>query len=343
MSLQWLFLTFSISPIRLDSLIIGEGQILSQVRQCHLHSIHPTGSGGKILSRLLNQAVTAGKRVRSETSIAKGSVSISSAAVELSELMASKDLNLPFEDARMSVVGAGKMTKLLVTHLASRGVEKITIVNRSVERANELKTLFPDMNIEVKLMDDIWDVVSGSDVVFTATASSNYIFTGDRLTGNNLPDLGKPLMLVDISVPRNVEDSCKDVPGVKMYNVDALKAVVAKNTAKRQKEILEAEVLLREEAEEFVAWKESLSAIPTINRMQEKAEKYRKQELKKCTKKLKDLSDKELEAVERLSRGIVNKLLHHPLTHLRKTAGVDEKKRMLKELNDMFELKKDAK
>mmetsp|Transcript_17044 Transcript_17044/g.28909 ORF Transcript_17044/g.28909 Transcript_17044/m.28909 type:complete len:175 (+) Transcript_17044:1308-1832(+) len=108
----------------LDSLVVGEGQILSQVRQCHLHSIEEDGCGGKVLSRLLNNAVAAGKRVRSETAISKGSVSISSAAVELSEHMCMKDLNLPFSEARLAVVGAGTMTRLLITHLASRGLER---------------------------------------------------------------------------------------------------------------------------------------------------------------------------------------------------------------------------
>jgi glutamyl-tRNA reductase len=135
----------------LDSLIVGEGQILSQVRQCHLHSIEEDGCGGKVLSRLLNNAVAAGKRVRSETNISKGSVSISSAAVEMSEAMCMKDLNLPFSEARLAVVGAGTMTRLLITHLASRGLERITIVNRSMARPKELQEQFPDVEIEIVL------------------------------------------------------------------------------------------------------------------------------------------------------------------------------------------------
>jgi glutamyl-tRNA reductase len=194
----------------LDSLIVGEGQILSQVRQCHLHSIEEDGSGGKVLSRLLNNAVAAGKRVRSETAIAKGSVSISSAAVELSEMLSQQDLNLPFSQARLAVVGAGKMTRLLITHLASRGLEKITIVNRSLGRPQELQEMFPDVEIEVKLMDDLWDVVGKSDIVYTATSSVDYVISKSLLEENGLAG-GRPLMLVDISVPRNVGEDCKDV------------------------------------------------------------------------------------------------------------------------------------
>lgn len=194
----------------LDSLIVGEGQILSQVRQCYLRSVEEGGSGGKVLARLLNNAVAAGKRVRSETGISKGSVSISSAAVELSEMLCMSDLQLPFSEARLAVVGAGKMTRLLVTHLASRGLKSITIVNRSLGRPKELQEQFPDVDIDVRLMDDLWDVVGRSDIVYTATSSVDYVIDEQKLEENGLAG-GRPLMLVDISVPRNVGENCKEV------------------------------------------------------------------------------------------------------------------------------------
>jgi glutamyl-tRNA reductase len=187
----------------LDSLVVGEGQILSQVRQCHLHSIEEDGCGGKVLSRLLNNAVAAGKRVRSETNISKGSVSISSAAVELSEAMCMQDLNLPFSEARLAVIGAGTMTRLLITHLASRGLERIAIVNRSMGRPQELQEQFPDVDIEIALVDQLWDVVGKSDIIYTATSSTDYVIDENLLKENGL-DNGRPLMLVDIAVPRNV-------------------------------------------------------------------------------------------------------------------------------------------
>jgi glutamyl-tRNA reductase len=194
----------------LDSLVVGEGQILSQVRQCHLHSIEDDGCGGKVLSRLLNNAVAAGKRVRSETAISKGSVSISSAAVELSEMLSVPDLKLPFSEARLAVIGAGKMTRLLITHLASRGLEKITIVNRSMKSPLELQEQFPDVEIEIKLMDDLWDVVAKSDIVYTATSATDYIIDKSLLEENGLAG-GKPLMLMDIAVPRNIAIDSNDV------------------------------------------------------------------------------------------------------------------------------------
>lgn len=327
----------------LDSLVVGEGQILSQVRHCHLHSIEEDGSGGKVLSRMLNTAVAAGKRVRSETAISKGSVSISSAAVELSEMMCSKDLNLPFSEARLTVIGAGKMTRLLITHLASRGLEKITIVNRSMQRPQELAEQFPDVDVEIKLLDDLWNVVGRSDIVYTAAFSDGYIIDPDMMRENGLAG-GRPMMMVDIGVPRNVSPDCNEIENTKAYNVDDLKAVVAKNTAMRQKEMIEAETLLGEEKDGFCNWRESLAAIPTINQLQEKANIVREEELNKCTRKLSqngNLSDKEMEAVERLSRGIVNKLLHGPMSHLRSSENSNDQQNAIKELSAMFQLQDD--
>jgi len=229
----------------LDSLVVGEGQILSQVRQCHLHSIESDGCGGKVLSRMLNNAVAAGKRVRSETAISKGSVSVSSAAVELSEMKSVPDLQIQFSEARLAVIGAGKMTRLLITHLASRGLERITIVNRSLARPKELQEQFPDVDVQIKLMDDLWDVIGQSDIVFAATSSEEYVITEALLEENALAG-GRPLMLVDICVPRNIAEDVKKIPNLSLYNVDDLKAVVARNTAMRQREMIEAENLLRE-------------------------------------------------------------------------------------------------
>lgn len=327
----------------LDSLVVGEGQILAQVKSCYEHSIEEDGCGGKVLSRMLNTAVKAGKRVRSETAISKGSVSISSAAVELSELRCNKDLNLPFSEARLTAIGAGKMTRLLINHLKGRGLEKITIVNRSMQRPQELAEQFPDIDIEIKLMDDMWNVIGRSDIVYTAAFSDGYLIDQAKLQENGLAG-GRPMMLVDIGVPRNVGPDSNEIENCVAYNVDDLKAVVAKNTAMRQKEMIEAETLLREETAAFCNWRESLAAIPTINQLQEKANFVREEELNKCTRKLsqnENLSDKELEAVERLSRGIVNKLLHGPMSHLRSSDNIRDQQNAIKELSAMFRLEDD--
>mmetsp|Transcript_6538 Transcript_6538/g.13605 ORF Transcript_6538/g.13605 Transcript_6538/m.13605 type:complete len:530 (+) Transcript_6538:208-1797(+) len=323
----------------LDSLIVGEGQILSQVRQCHLHSIEEDGSGGKVISRLLNQATAAGKRVRSETDISKGSVSISSAAAELTEMRSMGDLQLPFSEARLAIVGAGKMTRLLVTHLASRGLQRISIVNRSLKRPQELAEQFPDIKFEIALEDEMFDVIGRSDIVYTAASCEDPVISKTKMDSNGLT--GRPIMLADIGVPRNINPDVAEVDGVVAYNVDDLSAVVAKNTAMRQKEMIEAEVLLREEASLFSTWQSSLSSVPTINKLQERAEEFRTAEVQKASKKLNGLSERELEAVERLSRGIVNKLLHGPMSHIRQAK--EDKGSVISEVQNMFHLDEEGK
>ncbi|KAG5176319.1 Glutamyl-tRNA Reductase, chloroplast precursor [Tribonema minus] len=324
----------------LDSLIVGEGQILSQVRQCYLHGTEEDGYAGKVVARLLNTAVSAGKRVRSETSISKGAVSISSAAAEFSKFRCEMDNKRPFEGARIAIVGAGTMSRLLLVHLQSLGIRAITLVNRSMPRCLELQAEFTDMALTLKLADEMEDVIAQSDIVYTGTSATACIVTRARLEELGI---GKahPVMFVDISVPRNVEAECNDVEGVFAYDVDDLKMVVARNTALRRKEMLDAEVILAEEQDKFQGWQQSLTAIPAISKMQEKFEAMRADEVKKAANKLGGLSPKEMEVVEKLSKGIVNKMLHGPMSALRQPEGPEQKKRTLQILKAMFKLEKE--
>ena len=355
----------------LDSLVVGEGQILAQVRQCYLHASDPgadgetladgadepepfraAGSGGKVLARLLNVALAAGKRVRDETDISKGAVSISSAAYEFSDQRAEPDLSMDYHDAKVAIVGAGTMTRLLLTHMASHGVEQCDLVSRSRAPAEALAEGYDNVDIRVSATAEdgdaaMWDAIAKSDIVYTSTSSPNVIVDAENLErelGARGRDMkARPLMFVDISLPRNVDDDALNAlpgSGVVAYNVDNLKAVVARNTAKRRKEMLEAEALLREELSEFDAWLAALGAVPAISELQSKAEAYRLAEYKKANKKLKNLSDKEMDAVNRLSRGIVNKLLHGPLSHLRSSTSLDGGADNLATVKDMYGLDK---
>jgi len=335
----------------LDSLVVGEGQILSQVKACYSHAIETAkdeegilaGSAGKVLGRLLNSAVMAGKFVRSETQIAKGAVSISSAAVELAIIKAQQDLSKPLSDLRVTVVGAGKMSRLLFTHLASHGVNKITLLNRSRPRAEELAAEYPDLDVDIRLMDAFWSSLEQSDMAFTSTSATGCIVTKDELVDGGWGQGGRPLVLIDISVPRNVESESNDVPDVFAYNVDDLKQVVAANQAKRRHKVLEAEVLLRVELAKFVQWQESLRYVPTIGKLQKKFETVRQAELAKAQKKaLKGLSDKERQAVDVVTKGIINKLLHGPMSYLR-SDDMDGTKADVRQIEDLFLLNEQKK
>jgi len=322
----------------LDSLVVGEGQILAQMKACYAHAVNEDGAGGKVTSRLLNSAVAAGKRVRDETGISRGAVSISSAAYELAANRALADLEMTVQDARVVIVGAGKMTRLLLTHMASHGLEKCVVVNRSRPRADELAAEFKEshgIDIEVALADDLLTHVADADIVFTASSAEGYVISAPDVENRD-----DRVMLVDIAVPRNVDPATVGMAGVASYDVDSLKAVVSRNTALRRKEIVAAEKLLDLDKDAFRSWIASLGAVPDIMRLQEKAESMRLDEMRRANAKLASLSQKEIEAVERLSRGIVNKLLHGPMSSVRANDNKSptQKRDALALLKNMFRL-----
>mmetsp|Transcript_10325 Transcript_10325/g.33328 ORF Transcript_10325/g.33328 Transcript_10325/m.33328 type:complete len:536 (+) Transcript_10325:616-2223(+) len=300
----------------LESLVMGEGQILAQVKSVFQVGQDAPGFG-RYLTGLFKQAITAGKRVRSETSIASGAVSVSSAAAELVQM------KLPtnsWDDARVCIIGAGTMSRLLVKHLASKGCKKVTVLNRSMPRAEELAADFPDVEFEIKLMPDMMEVVGRSDVVFAASGSAD-ILIDETMVGDlpACPDVvGGQRRYVDIAVPRNIGPGLNDRHDSIVYNVDDLKEVVEKNKESRMSAAREAEVLLVEEQQAFEAWRDSLETVPTIKRLRGKAETIRATELDKALTRLgESLTKKERKVLEEMSRGIVNKLLHGPMQALR--------------------------
>ncbi|CAM9297526.1 unnamed protein product [Heterosigma akashiwo] len=321
----------------LDSLVVGEGQILSQVRQCYLHCSEEDGSGGKVVARMLNTALAAGKRVRAETAISRGAVSISSAAVEFCDMKSQDDLGKDFLETKITIIGAGTMSRLLATHMASLGVKKSILLVRSLDKGHAFAEEHPDIEWDVRTMDTLWETVKESDIIYTSTASPDCILTEQNMLENRGKQ-GRRVMLVDISVPRNVEKECNNLTGVYAYSVDDLKQVVARNTAMRRKQVLEAEDLLREELDGFLGWQSSLDSIPAIAAMQKTAEEMREAEMRRVAAKLGGLSKKEADAVQRLSKGIVNKMLHGPMTQLRAPQGPQEKRATLATVKAMFKL-----
>ncbi len=316
----------------LDSLVLGEGQILSQVK--HAHQLGQQHKGvGRILNRLLKQAITAGKRVRTETSIGTGAVSISSAAAELAKLKR-PDL----ETCQISILGAGKMARLLVQHLLSKDTCQITILNRSLERANELAAQFADAGIRTGTLDIMLETVCNSDVVFTCTSATEPILDRAKLEGVLSPN--RPLMLFDISVPRNVHTDVNTLENVFAFNVDDLKAVVAQNQESRRRMAMEAESLLEEELEDFLDWWRSLDTVFTISSLRSKIETIREQELEKALSRLGEEfgSKKQREVIEALTRGIVNKILHDPMVQLRAQRDIEARQQAMHTLHTLFDL-----
>ncbi|KAK2392467.1 Glutamyl-tRNA reductase 1, chloroplastic [Trifolium repens] len=325
----------------LESLVLGEGQILSQVKQ-----VVKVGQGvngfGRNISGLFKHAITVGKRVRAETNIAAGAVSVSSAAVELAYM---KLPEASHGNARMLVIGAGKMGKLVIKHLVSKGCTRMVVVNRTEERVAAIREELKDIEIIYKPLSEMLSCTCEADVIFTSTASENPLFMKDDV--KDLPpasqEVGGRRLFIDISVPRNVGSCVSDIESVRVYNVDDLKEVVAANKEDRLRKAREAQVIIAEELKQFEAWRDSLETVPTIKKLRAYAERIRVAELEKCLGKMgDDISKKTRKAVDDLSRGIVNRMLHGPMQHLRCDGSDDrtltETLENMHALNRMFSL-----
>ncbi|KAF5814483.1 putative glutamyl-tRNA reductase [Helianthus annuus] len=296
----------------LDSLVLGEGQILSQVKHVVKVGQGVPGFDRKI-SGLFKHAITVGKRVRTETNISSGSVSVSSAAVELAQMKIPEN---SYASVRVLVVGAGKMGKLVIKHLVAKGCKNMVVVNRSEDRVSAIREEFKDVEIVYQPFSELMSCASNSDVVFTCTASETLLFTKDQV--QTLSKAPTQRLFVDISVPRNVESCVSDVEATQVYNVDDLKEVVEANKKDRLRKAEEAQLIISDEVREFEAWKDSLETVPTIKKLRAYAERIRASEMEKCLAKMgSDVSKKNQKAIHELSKGIVNKLLHGPMQHLR--------------------------
>ncbi|KAF4353533.1 hypothetical protein CsatB_008623 [Cannabis sativa] len=325
----------------LDSLVLGEGQILAQVKQ-----VVKVGQGivgfGRNISGLFKHAITVGKRVRTETNIAAGAVSVSSAAVELALMKLPESSHTT---ARMLVIGAGKMGKLVIKHLVAKGCTKMMVVNRSEERVAAIREEINGVEIIYKPLTEMLTCAAEADVVFTSTASETPLFLKEHV--KDLPavdqETGGYRLFVDISVPRNVGSCVGEVETARIYNVDDLKEVVAANKEDRLRKAMEAQAIIADESKQFEAWRDSLETVPTIKKLRAYAERIRAAELEKCLSKMgDDISKKTRKAVDDLSRGIMNKLLHGPMQHLRcdgsDSRTLSETLENMHALNRMFSL-----
>jgi glutamyl-tRNA reductase len=323
----------------LDSLVLGEGQILSQVKRM-VRLGQEYRSVGPILSRLLNQAVSTGKRVRSETNLGTGAVSISSAAVELAQLKVGqargRDELVPLNQEQVAVVGAGRMARLLLQHLQAKGCRGAVLLNRTVARAETLAAAFPDLPVQCRPLEELDHCLSTCSLVFTSTGAEEPIITAERLRHLNRRS---SLMLIDIGVPRNITADTGELEGVASFDVDDLQEVVARNQEARREMAAEAEGLLREEARLFLEWWDGLEAVPLVNRLRLQLEEIREQELQKALSRMgPDLSARERKVVEALSKGIVNKILHTPVTRLRSPQPRSQRHVAMGVLEDLFQL-----
>ncbi len=299
----------------LDSMVIGEAQILGQVKEAYDHALN-NGASGRAFNRLFRQSFEVGKRVRTETEIGENAVSISYAAVELARKVFDS-----LEGRTILVLGAGKMSELTAKHLVCNGVKAVLVANRTYERAVELAERFDGEAIRY---DELFARMPEADIVISSTAAQHYVITRDDVAATLRARGGRPLFLIDIALPRDIEPEANELSNVFLYDIDDLNGVVESNLEERMREAKRAEVIIDEEIDTFLGWLESLEVVPTIAAIRDKAEVIRTAELEKALKRLGGLSDKERQTVEALSCAIVNKMLHGPTARLKQAAGTKD-------------------
>jgi glutamyl-tRNA reductase len=292
----------------LDSMVVGEPQILGQIKSAYTMATDSKTSG-LILHRLLHRAFHVAKRVRTETKISNSAVSVSSVAVELAErIFGSLGKRVIF------LIGAGEMCELAARHLVAGGAEKILVTNRTYDRA---VTLAQEFNGEAIRFEEMALGLKRADIVISATDSSQYLIRHDQVSKVMKDRKQKPIFFIDIADPRDVEPRVGDIENVYLYNIDDLQKVAHENIKDREKEAQKAEAIVQDEVVKYVNWYQSLEVTPTIAALKKKCDEIRNRELEKMLSLHPHLSEKERYSLEALTSAIVNKILHDPLTRLK--------------------------
>jgi len=292
----------------LDSLVVGEPQILGQVKDAH-SAASAAQSSGAILNRLFHASFAVGKRVRTETGLGAGAVSVSFAAVSLARKIFG-DLS----ERAVVVVGAGEMGKLTARHMKSQGAPHITIVSRSM--AHAARTAEAIGGASVAPWDDLDASLAAGDIVIAATGAASPILTKARLEAIMRTRRGRPLFIIDIAMPRDVEAAAGELEQVFLYNIDDLQSTVRENMARRASEVARAESIVAEELEKFAAWLRSRGAVPTIVALRQHFEAIRRAELDRLLKQS-SLTAEAQERVEDITRLFMEKLLLTPTEQLK--------------------------
>ncbi len=312
----------------LDSMVVGEPQILGQVKNAY-STASAAGAIGPLLGRCFSHAFGVAKRVRSETGIAAGAVSVSSIAVELTRKIFGR-----LEGRRVLLVGAGKMGEAAASKLAKLGA-RLVVINRSPERAQQLARACGG---EPRGHEALASELVAADVVVTSTSSHRFVITAEMMHDVVRGRRRRPLFLIDIAVPRDVDPRAHDMDNVFLYDVDDLSQVANENLAARQREADAAEAIVAAEVAQFERWRRSLDLTPTIVAIRERFQAVVRAELERTLPRLSGLGDKDRRALDAMCNAMVNKLLHKPLTELKEQADSPDGPRLIDAARRLFDL-----
>jgi glutamyl-tRNA reductase len=300
----------------LDSMVVGEPQILGQIKESYLHACDYR-TCGVVLNRLMHRSFSVAKRVRTETGIGDHAVSISYAAVELGRKIFGE-----LEGKAVLLLGAGEMAELAVEHLANNRVQPIFVANRTFERGLELAERFRGTAIR---FEEVRNYLKQVDIVISSTGAREYILVRDDFKGLMRARKNRPLFFIDIAVPRDIDPEINRINNVYVYDIDDLKTAIQENIDEREHEALRGERIVDAAVIQFRRWFQSLDVVPTVIALRDKMEEIRQKELKKTFGSLRASSEEDRAAIDRLTAALVNKILHGPTVFLKQSANKEEK------------------
>ena len=316
----------------LDSMVLGEPQILGQIKEAYSRATREKRTG-VILNRLLHKAFQVAKRVRTETGISEAAVSVSYAAVELA-----KKIFQDLSGKKALLIGAGEMAELAARHLLTHGVSSICVANRTLEKAVELAGVFRGTPVS---FDEIGAQLLEVDIVISSTASPTYVISQEKVRNSLRKRRNKPIFFIDIAVPRDVDPAVNDIPNAYVYDIDDLKGVVQLNMAQREQEALKAERIVQEEVIKFGKWLQTLEVVPTIVSLKEKAEAIRQAELRKTLPSLGPFSPMQMKALDTMTVSITEKMINDPILFLKRKADRSSRELYLDVARKLFNLDQD--
>ena len=316
----------------LDSMVVGEPQVLGQLKDAYdVALLHK--ATGVVLNKVMKKAISVGKRVRTETGIAENAVSVSYAAVELA-----KKIFQNLSEKTVLLVGIGEMGKLAARHLIGAGVSRVMIANRNYERAIDVAKRLSALPVPFNL---VHQEMAGADIVLCATAADAYVIGPDDVQRALRSRKNRPMFLIDISDPRNIDPAVGSLDNAYLYNIDDLQSQVVTNLEQRRMEALKAEDIVRVEVPPVVAWLKSLEVVPTIVALRRKADGILREEIDRILAKLGPLAPRQRELVEELATAITNKLLHSPLIALKAEADSSNGALFAETAQRLFDLEKE--
>lgn len=321
----------------LDSMVLGENEITGQIKESYKKAVG-YGTTGTVMNRLFHRAFATSKRVRSETDISKNPLSIASIAVDQAKSI------FPEMSSRSALlIGAGEMGELILKYLVKENLQRIVLANRTAENAERICRDL-DYNAEIISLNRVDQALSEVDIVITSVTAPHHVITSADIKNIMFERGGKPIFLIDIAVPRNIDPSVTETENVYLYNVDNLKDIADINLRGRMKELEKANSIIEQDVEEFVSWYDELSIAPTITLIRNKFDEIRENELGKYrNRKMKHFSEEDFRLVEEITCQIMNKTLHNPIINLKKHKSSCEEpesdeflKRNTKFLEDLF-------